>query len=491
MKMRFKLTLIIIVSAFIYQGCTKSDGRTGWSFQTGGPIYSHPILGNETLYFGSSDYTFYALDANNGDSIWSIATTGPVQSGAIIHTDGIYFNNTNRVYALDKNSGEELWSYSFAPDSIIEALDPWDYHHGAPVVVNATIYFGLADGNLYGFDRHSGKIVDQFTTDDSAVIRCIPAVAENTIYFGDWNGVVYAYDTKDQDTLWTYATYAIREYDTFGQLNAGFIVYDSLLVFGGRNPRLQVLNAHTGKPVWNYVSEDGGWISGDPIVYQDTLYIGGSDNHKLFAFDIHTGSLIWEYEFLFNNFCKPVLVGDQLLFTTGDAGTAYRTDDGYGYLYSIDRFQGELRNVAFFDGNVFSTPVLDERSIYVADVTGKIYALDRQRFLSHPGDLSKNGYGSIDLAEPPFKSFQDSLEISYRVNYQSKIEFGLFSLEGQMVKQISNIVASSGDHTLTWDGRNENGDPAAPGYYYYELKVNEFIQSAYAQKLSGENNQDL
>jgi eukaryotic-like serine/threonine-protein kinase len=318
-----------------------------WKFETSGPILSHPFLDRDVIYFGNDDQKFYAVDTDTRKELWSVSTMGSCRSQPLINGNVIYFQSGRSVYALDKQTGETIWDHHYERGASNDPLDPWDYHHGAPRIIGDDIYFGLEDGNLYGFDLLSGEKRDQFTSIDSAAIRCTPAVSSDIIYFGDWNGRVYAYDTQRGDTLWTYKTYKEKLYPTFGQLNAEFVVYDSLLIFGARNPELQILNLKTGQPVWNYISAEGGWVSGDPIVLHDTLYIAGSDNHKFFAFDVHTGEKFWEFEFLFNNFSKPLIIQDQILFTTGDAGTAYRNDEGYGYVYSIDRLDGKILNIAY------------------------------------------------------------------------------------------------------------------------------------------------
>jgi outer membrane protein assembly factor BamB len=482
MKLQSSLLLSIIV--LFLHGCTTSNEPTEWIFKTGDAILSHPVKSGNTLFFGSNDHNFYALDVKTQTARWIFKTTGPIQTQALVIDDAVYFSNANRIYALHKHSGSELWSYMYAPDSSGEPLDPWDYHHGAPIVVGSVIYFGLVNGNIYGFNLMTGKKMDQFTATDSAPILCTPTAKNGIIYFGDWNGIVYAYDTKLQDTLWTYATYAEKQYETFGQLNAGFTVYDSLLIFGARNPELQVLNIHTGKPIWNYVSEEGGWISGDPIVHNDTLYIGGSDNHKLFAFDVHDGRKIWEFEFLFNNFSKPLIINNQILFTTGDAGSAYRGDDGRGYLYSLDRISGQLRNFRLFEANVFSTPVVDEVSIYVASVDSQLFALSRGVFLTQPGNLKDRGYYSIELVNPSLQNFQESVSIKYQVHSETTVEVGFYDLRGSSVRQWPQQNMSPGDQVFVWDGKDREGRVVTPGYYYFEIISGQYCQTGYVQKVN-------
>ena len=482
--MRCAPVLVLVTSILILWGCAdKNERSVEWSFQTGGELLSHPVIHDNTLYFGSNDSAFYAIDTRTQKTRWVYKSGSPIKCQAIIENQIVYFFNAQTVHALDAQTGNEIWRFDYSPESTGEPLDPWDYHYGTPVIVGERIYCGLADGNLYGLDLGSGEKVDQFAVIDSAAIRCSPASRGKYLYFGDWNGIVYAYDTELRDTLWTYATYTERLYETFGQLNTTFTVYDDLLLFGGRNPQLQILDIKTGIPVWDYTSDDGGWISGDPLVLNDTLYIGGSDNHKLFAFDVRNGTPLWEFEFLYNNFCQPVFADDQILFTTGDANNVYRGDDGRGYLYGVSRSSGELRNFTLFDANVFSTPVLDERSIYVASVDSSIYALDKLEFLRQGHDLADRGYYAVELLETSIPSFRDSVSVNYRVNFQTHLEITMYDLAGTPLMHWPGRTFSLGDQILNWDGADERGNPVDPGYYYFEFKAQQFYQSVYVQKL--------
>lgn len=478
MKPANVLTLLFILTLMT---CAPEPSAE-WTVPMEAPLYSHPVLMDGSLYFGSNDHHFYAMETATQTVAWSFTSSGPIQTQALVTGDAVYFNNASHVYALDRETGQATWTVLVAPEADHEPLDPWDYHHGTPVQVGETLYFGMADGNLYGFDMKTGQEVDRFTSVDSAAIRCAPTVQAGVIYFGDWQGRVYAYDTARQDTLWSYATYEEQPYPTFGQLNAGFTVYDSLLIFGGRNPELQILNIQTGAVVWNYVSEDGGWISGDPLVVDGILYIAGSDNHRCFAFDVYTGQELWTFDFLYNNFGLPLQVEDQLVFTTGDAGSAYRGDDGRGYLYVLDRHRGELQNFSSFGANVFSTPIMDDRSIYVLGVDGQIHAVASRVMLTPADDLQQRGYYSIERTEAGILAFQDSIELVFQVKTQASLLLTITDLTGGLIRQWPLREVSPGSETWQWDSRDSAGVTVLPGYYHFELRSGEYFVNGYLQK---------
>jgi outer membrane protein assembly factor BamB len=451
-------------------------------FRTGNRILSHPVIYQDLIYFGSNDSTFYAVDLNTGIEKWSIPTGAAVKSSAAIEGSILYFSSGNRFYALDKRSGEETWTYEIESLVLSGDPDPWDYHHGAPVINEDKVYFGKENGMLYCFDAHRGDLEYEWLTIDSAAIKCTPVVKNDILYFGDWNGRVYAFDLVARDTLWTYRTYPQQLYPTFGQLNTRFVIHDSLLVFGARNPELQVVNINTGKRVWSYIEQNGGWISGDPMISGDTLFIGGSDCHKLFAFNVRTGELYWSYEFNLNNFSRPMIKGNYVLFTAGDAYAYLRSNSGKGYLYALNKMNGTIINFSRTGGNAFTDPVASGNKLYLGSDDGHIYAVDMEGFLADPNSLMTKGYESIDSITITPNPFVDSTTISFQVKYDTRIKAVLYGFEDNEIRELQNGLLPRGNHAFKWDGKDSLANQVPSGYYIIEVHSGEYFKQAYIQR---------
>ncbi len=267
--MKTNITIAMIAVAF---NCFAQEEYVLWSFETGDRILSHPTVDGNIIYVGSNDNKLYAIDANSGEELWSFSTAYDVMSSVLINENMLYFECGNNCYALDKITGAELWMFSNDDPEGAEKLDPWDYHHASPVLDDTTVYFGCGDGRLYGFDKLNGELNFLYETIDSSAIRSTPVIQNGILYFGDWNGIIYALDILTHDTLWTQRTYGTQPYATFGMVNTQMIIHDTLLIFGARNPEVQVLNIHTGEVVWDYTVAGGGWIS-DRCGRKSTLLI--------------------------------------------------------------------------------------------------------------------------------------------------------------------------------------------------------------------------
>lgn len=463
-----KLSILAFL-CIVFISCVRQEEVVNWSYPTGGRVLAHPAAENGIIYFGSGDRYMHAIDASTGLPIWTFLTDSMVLSKPVLSGDMLFFESGNTCYALDKQTGKLNWKFHGTDRVGSGKLDPWDYHHPAAVVDDSMVYFACGNGTIVGLDRHHGELQIVIESRDRAAIRSTPVIDDGILFFGDWNGIVYAWSIAGRDTLWTKRTYLTQPYSTFGMVNTEMIVYDSLLVFGARNPEIRVLNKRTGEMVWNYTVSDGGWISGDPLVHMDTLYIGGSDNHRMYAFDVHTGELYWEYEFLYNNFSKPVVAGDHILFTTGDAYAYQGANYGSGYVYALNRKDGSLLNFERIGGNAFTTPMFDHGSVILGSSDGNIYAVDSAEFLEKPLGLNEKGYRSVSFIDLKPNPFQDTMLIEYRVEYPSEVILKVITIDGNDVVTLVSGKQEEGKHTVKWDGRQADKALAPDGYFLLKL----------------------
>ncbi len=453
-----------------------------WSFATKGEVLSHPFVDEDAVYFGSDDKSFYAVDTRSGKELWHHPTGSQIRGKALVHDDVVYVISGNDVYALEKKTGKDRWIFRNDNDSGREPIDFWDYHTGSPVMSGSTIYAGLGDGYVYGLDAATGKVASRFATLDTVPVRSGLVVENSTIYFGDWNGKVYAYDLRNGKRLWVYSTYETRPYKTFGAVNAQLTVYGGLLILGGRNPELQILDKRTGEKRWSYVEKEGGWISGDPLVAGDTLYIGGSDNHEMFAFNVHTGNLYWTYKFLHNNFCRPLIYKDVLLFTTGDAYTVFGGTPGRGYLYGLNRSDGTVKSIAVIGGNSHTSPVLQDGVLFAGSEDGRMYAIDVDAWLGTPFQPKEIGYDVIDVIDIQPNPFTHEALIGYRVNYQADVSVTVTDLGDSTIRNLYSGSTSIGDYTVRWNGRDNAGRSLDDGYYFLKVSDKDYYKTAFIQK---------
>ena len=69
------------------------------------------------MYFGNSQGAFCALRADTGQEIWSFQTGGVIFSRPLVLDEKIFvFNSEDRLFALQKNGGGVVWVRNLRDD---------------------------------------------------------------------------------------------------------------------------------------------------------------------------------------------------------------------------------------------------------------------------------------------------------------------------------------------------------------------------------------
>ncbi len=67
--------------------------------------------------------------------------------------------------------------------------------------------------------------------------------------------------------------------------------------------------------------------------------------------------------------------------------------------------------------------------------------------------------------------FSQNTEIKFTLPSASYVTLTVFDVAGNKVKELYNGNVSSGEHTVSWDGKDATGIKVGSGSYLYELKV--------------------
>ncbi|MEQ9424679.1 MAG: PQQ-binding-like beta-propeller repeat protein [Cyclobacteriaceae bacterium] len=353
-----------------------------WTFDTGDKVLASPVVDDTFIYVGSQNGNFYSLNAKDGSFHWKYETSGIIQAAALLTERLVFFESANIFYALDKMEGKLVWKFdtgmtplNFEYEGVTHSykIDFWDDKRSVGVADGNLIYVGSGNGTLYVFDQASGIVVKQYQSDDNSPIRSTPLIDGNIVYFGDWNGVVYAYNRESDELKWKKKTYRYdRPYPSFGGVVSSFVRHNDLLLFGARNHIMNVLYAETGEKEWTYIDPKGGWMVGDPVVYNDTLYIGGSDNLSMYAFRPKWGRYLWQHNGGLNIYTRPIVTDQHIIYS---AGNGYKWTDP-GAVYVLNRMTGEEITKFETPNAVFSSPIKLNDQIIFGCYDGKVYSLE-------------------------------------------------------------------------------------------------------------------
>lgn len=222
--------------------------------------------------------------------------------------------------------------------------------------------------------------------DAHAEIRSSPVLDGQRLFVGAENGNLYAIDLKTRALQWLF--------HARGGISSTPAVADGVVVFLGRDGRLQALEAASGKPLWSFrtqgeaafaahgmfglpktgepVPDPWDLYLSSPLVHAGKVYVGSSDQH-VYALDARTGKLAWAYKTGGMVHSSPALAGNNVVVGSWD-----------GAVYALDAESGEQRwryqtrteqKISVMTG-VQASPSVDADTVYIGSRDGFFYALD-------------------------------------------------------------------------------------------------------------------
>lgn len=353
----------------------QSSPKVTWEFKTGGPVRSSPVVVGGTVYVGSHDGNFYAIDAVTGRQKWKFEAGAKVSGSAAVVDGSVFFAAENgMVYRLNAADGSQVWQASPPRAAAIA---------GSPAVLYGTVFIGggarggseslkMSAMPLYGLDINTGKTVWQgkgagpqgyaaITTDgeklfagnngstygifDIATGKMTGNIsgghqARQFMSMTFANGKVYIpvtmrgavmcvdKDAKNQvaGTVW-YSSALDGQLDielnqggTFGYEMFTDLAVTPTTVFGGGNDgRLYTFDAETGEKGWSF--ETGGPVQSSPSVANGMIYFGSWDGN-LYALDAVTGKLLWKQP-LGDRIISSPWPADGAIYVGCDNGSVY------------------------------------------------------------------------------------------------------------------------------------------------------------------------
>lgn len=344
--------------------------------------FNPPVVVDDTIYFGSDDGNFYALDVRSGYMRWIFQAQAPVNSVPFADQDHLYFgSNDGHVYAVARETGEERWKFptEYTVQSLILRYDDLvmftsdrgnthfvtaaggDEVHYLPNPVWSFHTFQVYDGVMYwapgppgrgasfgAYDVYEKAYLWIKSTTPGLNWYSFPALRGDELFYsaaglgrslggGGLQFVYYAVDRLTGEELWNQ-----QEESFFG--DAGELIYhpqrvflDNLQLLDYLAPALwrntviytsgdavvRAFNARSGQPAWRYSFQYP--TSSAPTVAGDRVYFGvrgdgvpGGRPPRLVALSARNGRLLWEMDLEGAVLSAPVVAGNYLIFGTDE-----------------------------------------------------------------------------------------------------------------------------------------------------------------------------
>jgi outer membrane protein assembly factor BamB len=287
----------------VYEGAgVPKLNKVKWSFHTNGMVIGSPAIVEGTVYVGSTDGNFYAVDAASGKERWKFEVKSRVTSSAAVSGGVVYFGAYDgNFYALDAATGKLRWKFQTGGERRFTAKhlhgvqpagetvpNPFDCYLSSPAVWNGSVYFGSGDGNVYALDAGSGALRWKFRTGD--VVHASPAIADGMVFIGSWDSYFYALDAESGEQKWRFKTEDDPDIHNQVGIQSSAPVVDGKVYFGCRDSHLYALDEKTGEKKWA-LSTEGSWVVASPAVRGDKVYVTTSDSSLLMVLNATFGAV--------------------------------------------------------------------------------------------------------------------------------------------------------------------------------------------------------
>jgi outer membrane protein assembly factor BamB len=396
----------------VYDGTPPTtQAQVKWKFQTGARIIGSATVANGTVYFGSMDNSFYAVDAETGTQKWKVDLTDAVSSTPAVEGNAVYFTAYDgELYSLNSATGKANWEFKTDGERRyaarhIHGIDPdfetmtdfWDFYLSSPVVWQGAVYFGSGGGNIYAVDAMTGVQKWRFRT--GSVVHSSPAIADGTLFVGSFDTYFYAIDAATGKEQWRHKTGEDPLIHNQEGITSSPAVVEGMVYFGCRNATIYALDAKTGAEVWTQVGKRG-WVSVSPAVREGKVYVATGSDKVAKVLDAKTGAIVSSAPIDSGVFSSLALVDDTAYFggfndklmawdlKTNTLKSIFSTDGptNEAERRALDKAQKFISptfyddRVAFMirrmDAGIFvASPVIANNTIYIGSTNGYMYAL--------------------------------------------------------------------------------------------------------------------
>lgn len=298
--------------------------QESWQFDATGEINAPPVVGDGTVFIGTTAGEVYALDATTGECLWQQSLDGWIRTSPVVGPKSLFVGcGDSRIYAFNRKTGKEQWRKDTKAGITTSPLRLDDLLIGAN-----------RSGQVFAIDIRSGKLQWDYETTSGI---SVPIAAENTTVTAvSDNGVAYildSYDGAERDTKQVGTGDPIMKDSGRIQFIGGNRIHQdnqsadastkcaSKGRLGFRNVRGGVGEVADSSTSWCIKVGDH---STKPVVIENTLLVSGSGT--LYALDIETGLPRWRFEMGDCNLTSPVVASGWIYIGSEDGNVYGLTD---------------------------------------------------------------------------------------------------------------------------------------------------------------------
>ncbi len=203
-------------------------------------------------------------------------------------------------------------------------------------------------------------------------------------------------------------------------------------------------------PVTNTITDIldiGGITSNFAVSPESIVYVADGNSTALYAYNAENFNIIY-------NSMNP--------FTPGGTMVAANNE----FLVVLGGEWGQDFTVKTYD---FEENLLNEYTVglYATDI--KIYDAGTG---ADNNEVAKTDFQLKNYPNP----FNPSTNIEFNLLEETVVSLNIYNFKGQKVKQLFSEQISAGQHSIVWNGKDENDKAVSSGVYFYKLNAKDFQQ---------------
>jgi outer membrane protein assembly factor BamB len=336
-----------------------------WTFQTGAGIFSSPIVAADgTVYFGSADQVFYALNPD-GTTRWTIRTGEIIDSAGLLDDQGrVYFGSGDgTLRAADAKTGAIVWTMNAEPPAVTHAVLNW-FEGNVAIGPAGTLYVPNDNFRLYAVDRTAGHIAWEFALPDQQ--WSLPAVdsATGNLYFGDNNLIRLL--GENTFGLGPDGRLAWSSFIAGTVAASPLLTPDGKIVVGAFDGSAHAYAKADGTELWSVATRDH--IYASPASLPDGTIVQASCDGTVYAIAPADGTLRWIFEAGTPIRSSPAVDADGDVYVGGGDGRMYVINPDGSLRFAI-RLIDDVRN------DLNASPALGESAAYIGGESGEMFSV--------------------------------------------------------------------------------------------------------------------
>lgn len=291
---------VIYFSLFLGDGylfaVDAATGKLKWKSTRSREHYGPPTIVGNTMYLGSS-YLYHAIDLKTRKELWSFPADGyvPARAAPLVVNGTVYVGSSNgRFSALDAATGDRKWYFSGGDSTI------WR----APVYGDGKVFCAERKGKIHALNAETGKELWTVTEPKGAFSLLLNGT---TLFYADGEGFIHALDPVSGSEK--------PGFQSKNRSGTHLAAAGGKLFFSGWDTgSLFALDAATGAKAWKFENLSD---CNAPAIAGNVVYVNCTD-HKLYAVDATTGKKLWSKDTGQQTMSAPMIAGGALYFIADD-----------------------------------------------------------------------------------------------------------------------------------------------------------------------------